>query len=259
MKNKILVLSFSLLAFSSSQALAVGYAQDGFVDAYADLSWDGLSVTSIGGTLEAYDSYSYSQAKTADYYDIFAQPALVYQYVDDSPDSSAESIISSPSNGGFEYARSNGETAQDAITSRSTVQLLPGSDGAYSAEARAQQGVSYAVLTAGVFTFSIPYYLEVIVHDLNDDNTEAADVQAWSWLSLHNGSDWSVIDGTYRNATSGTGILSFTYAAAEGSFLKFEAGADSRVQLLNPVPVPPSVLMLLTGCTSLFFLKRRKG
>jgi len=209
------------------------------------------------GTVEAYDSYSYSQAKTADYYNIFAQTALVDEYVDDSPVTSAESIIFA---GGYEVARSNGETAAEFITSRSTVQLLPGSYGAYSAEARAQQGVSYEVLTAGDFLFSIPYDLRVTVHDLNGDNTEAADVQAWSWLSLWNGSEWSVIDATLRTAiTAGSGSLSFTYVAEKGQFLKFEAGADSRVQLLNPVPVPPSVLMLLTGCTSLFFLKRRKS
>lgn len=252
MKNKILVFSFSLLAFSSSEALAV-LVQDGFVNAYADLSWDELVVT---GSVTEYDSYSFSSAKTADYYDITLQTVVASQYSSDSPVSYAQSIIPV---GLFEAAKSEGETSSSSITSESTVQLLSGYYGAYSAEARSQQGRAYEVTSAGTVTFTIPYYLDVTVDDWYGDNTEAATARAWSWLRLWSGDVWSLIDGTTRTATAGEGFLSISYEAAKGSFLKFEAGADSRAQLLNPVPVPPSVLMLLTGCTSLFFMRRRKN
>jgi len=253
MKNKILALSFSLLAFSSSEALAVTAGPDGYVNAYADLSWEDLAVT---GGITAYDSYSYSSAKTADYYDIALQATKVYQYSPASPVSFAQSIIPV---GLLEAAKSVGETTATSIISGSTVQLLQGYYGAYSAEARSQQGLAYQVTSTGTVTFSIPYYLDVLVEDSYGDNTAEANTRAWSWLSLWSGNKWSVIDSTFSEALSGSGFLSISYEAAAGSFLRFEAGADSRAQLLNPVPIPPSVLMLLTGCTSLFFLKRRKS
>jgi len=252
MKNKILVLSFSLLAFSSSEAVAVT-APDGFVNASADLSWDELAVT---GSVTVYDSYSFSSAKTADYYDITLQTVKVSNYSPGSSNSFAQSIIPV---GLFEAAKSVSETSGSSITAKSTVQLLPGYYGAYSAEARSQEGRAYEVTSAGTVTFTIPYDLAVTVYDSYGDNTEQANARAWSWLRMWSGDAWNLIDGTTRTATAGSGSLSISYVAAAGSFLKFEAGADSRAQLLNPVPVPPSVLMLLTGCTSLFFMRRRKN
>lgn len=257
MKNKILVLSFSLLAFSSSEVLAVGYEGDGLVDAYADLSWSSLAVAGVS----AYTySHSQSMARTADYWDITTQPTWVQQTRYNTTVSIAESIVSG---GDYEAAKATGETGAAFISSQSTVQLLSSSYGAsYSAEARAMQGQTYYVASAGTVTFNIPYELDVEVIDNNGDNAEYTYTRAWSWLRLWAGGNvWNQIAGTYSEATSGAGSLNISYVAAAGSYLLFEAGADTRVALSNPapVPVPPSVLMLLTGCTSLFFLKRRKS
>ena len=256
MKNRIVALSFALLAFSSSEALAAGYAQDGLVDAYADLAWDELAVTGVS----AYTfSHSQSLARTADYWDITAQPTWVQQTISNAPVSIAQSVVTVGE--GYEAAKALGETTDVLISSQSTVQLLSGSYGAYSAEARAMQGQTYSVASAGTVIFSIPYYLEVDVEDNNGDNAEYAYTRAWSWLRLYNSTTnlWDGIAGTYREVTSGEGFLNISYTAAAGSLLLFEAGADTRAAILNPVPVPPSVIMLLTGCTSLFFLKRRKS
>ncbi|KAF0189131.1 MAG: hypothetical protein FD168_978 [Desulfobulbaceae bacterium] len=255
MKNKILALSFSLLAFSSSEALAVEYAQDGLVDAYADLAWDELAVTGVS----AYTwSHSQSMARTADYWDITTQTTWVQQTIFNAAVSIAESSVSV---GDYDAAKATGETQAAFISSQSTAQLLSGSYGAYSAEARAMHGQTYSVASAGTVTFSIPYFLDVDVEDSNGDNAEYAYTRAWSWLRLYNSTttQWDQVAGTYTEVTSGSGSLNISYTAAAGSYLLFEAGADTRAAILNPVPVPPSVLMLLTGCTSLFFLKRRKS
>ncbi|MBV5307550.1 MAG: PEP-CTERM sorting domain-containing protein [Desulfobulbaceae bacterium] len=270
MKNKILALSFALLAFSSSQALAVTFdgeepvVVDGQVDAYADLDWKNLIVTGANAFIF---SHSQSMARTADYWNITLQPTWVQQTTYNppilpapapaAPNSVAQSIVLSDGN---EAAKATGETEATSIVSRSTVQLLSGSYGAYSAEARAMQGQTYFLASGATATFIIPYELFVNVSDNNRDNAEDSYTRAWSWLRLWTGgSDWSQIADTYSAATSGDGSLSIRYTAVADSYLLFEAGADTRVALLNPVPVPPSVLMLLTGCTSLFFLKRRKG
>lgn len=255
MKNKILALSFSLLAFSSSEALAL-ISLDGQVDVYADLDWSNLAVTGVS----VYDlSHSQSMAREADFWDITSQPTWVQQTNYNTPVSIAESV---PSNNEFDAAKATGETESAFISSSSTVQLLSGSYGAYSAEARAMRGQTYYVASAGTVTFSIPYELDVDVYDNIGDNAEYTYTRAWSWLRLWAGGDvWNQIAGTYSESTSGDGSLSISYTAAAGSYLLFEAGADTRAALSNPapVPVPPSVLMLLTGCTSLFFMKRRKS
>jgi len=256
MKNKILALSFSLLALSSSRALAVEYALDGQVDAYAELAWDELGVAGVSLYTM---SHSQSMAREADYWDITLQSSWVNQLYYNTPDSIAVSL---PANDEFDAAKATGETKAEFISSQSTVQLLSGSYGAYSAEARAMKGQTYYVTTTGEVTFSIPYEFRVDVLDNNGDNAEYSYTRAWSWLRLWAGGNvWNEIAGTYSEATSGAGSLDIRYTAAAGSYLLFEAGADTRAALLNPapVPVPPSVLMLLTGCTSLFFMRRRKN
>lgn len=254
MKSKILALSFSLLAFSSSEALAV-ISLDGQVDAYADLAWDELAVA---GASEYEFSHSHSMARTADYWDITLQPNWVQQSKSNTPDTIAESVVFVSE---YEAAKATGETQAAFISSQSTVQLSAGSYGAYSAEARAMKGQTY-VASTGLVTFSIPYTLDVFVSDNDEYNAEYSFTRAWSWLRLWAGGDvWNEIAGTYTEATSGFGSLQFSYNATAGQYLLFEAGVDTRAALLNPepVPVPPSVLMLLTGCTSLFFMRRRKS
>lgn len=256
MKKKILTLSLSLVVLSVSQ-LHAGMQYDGYVNAYSDLAWNNLVVT---GGLTPYTFYhSRSMARTADVWDITTQAS----WVNDSKYNSQVTFARS-SFPLVEYtaALAEGETAASFISSESSVMLMPGSFGAYSAEARSMQGQSYSVASTGTVTFTVPYFLDIEMGDTDDNNGEYAYARAWSWLRLYNWDThvWDLISGTYTEVTTeGSGTLSISYAATAGSYILFEAGADTRVALVNPVPVPPSVLMLLTGCSSLFFLRRRQS
>lgn len=281
MKKTVLVLSLSLFALTSSEVYAnvagsfEGYDDvssyivwdeevylDGVVNAYANIDWQDLTVT---GNVTSYSYYhSLSKARTADVWDITTQASWVVDSKNDNHITFAESPI--PSTAENEPMKAIGETKTDLIASESEVLLLSSHWGAYSAEARAMKGQTYVVNADTVVTFSVPYYVDVEVFDYKGDNSEYGYARAWSWLRLYNGTTktWDQIAGTYtyqdvEGDGNGTGSLQFSYAAVKDSYLLFEAGADTRVALANPVPVPPSVLMLLTGCTSLFFMRRRKN
>jgi hypothetical protein len=261
MKKTILAFSLSLLAFTLSEANAVT-SVDGFVDAYTHIDWNGLTVT--GGVTPYTDFYSLSKAKTANVWDITTQPSWgVVDMKYHNPATYAESVFPVD---GYDAAKSMGETGVTFISSESTVQLLPGSFGVYSAEARAMKGQTYYAASDSEVSFTIPYLLEVESFDSDNNNSEYGYARAWSWLRLYNWKtrEYEQIAGTYTDeAIEGDGYsqdksLKISYTAAAGSYLLLEAGADTRVALANSVPVPPSVLMLLTGCTSLFFMIRRK-
>jgi hypothetical protein len=277
MKSKILALSFSIMAFSCAETqagVAVPVDFDGIANASAYLYWDELSITGIAITpITLFESQSH--ARTADFWNIYNQPT----WVDDDQDNvHATSAVSVIPVSGYDAAKAVGETTATFVFSDSTAQFMPGSYGEYSAEARARKDQSYKVTSTGIVTFSIPYDIDVTFVDANNDNYAFGWAQAWSrlrvWTWANEIADdetgfWSeVIDSTYKfveiyGEGSLSSDLSFEYNVTDlnlkGTYLRFEAGADTIVYDVNPVPVPPSVLMLLTGCTSLFFLKRRKG
>jgi hypothetical protein len=153
---------------------------------------------------------------------------------------------------------------------------MTGDYGVYSAEARARKDQSYEVTSIGTVTFRVPYSLRVTFDDLAGDNSEYGWARAWSRLRV-----WTWLNDDPNNSSGswsdeitytfdeiiGVGSqdysLTFDYDVRainpKGTYLRLEAGADTIVYDVNPVPVPPSVLMLLTGCTSLFFMKRRRS
>ena len=264
MKTKIFLLSASLLAFSLSEVLASTYESqtEGFISAsaYADLDWGNLVVTG-NVTLTPYSDYFYSlsQAGTGEFWYTGSLPGedtWVTDFVDAGHVTTAISSIVT----GNGYAQSEAETDATFMYSSSGTWLFDdGSDGANSAWARAAKAQAYEVIAGGNVSFTIPYEVILGVQG-GESSDEFAAAWAWSWLRLWNGTDWAVIDGTYVDATTnGTGYLTVNYTATTGSYIMFEAGADTIASMVNPVPVPPSVLMLLTGCTSLFFMKRRKS
>jgi len=263
MKTKIFLLSASLLAFSLSESLASMASEsesEGFIQAsaYADLDWANLVVT---GNVTPYSNYYYSlsQAGTGEFWYTGSLPAedtWVTDYKNPGHDTTALSPIVT-SNG---YAQSEAETDATFMYSSSGAWLFDDeSVGANSAWARAAKAQAYSVNADGNVSFTIPYEVILDVQG-GESSDEYAAAWAWSWLRLWNGSDWGVIDGTYVDATiNGAGNLIVNYTATAGSYIMFEAGADTIASIANPVPVPPSVLMLLTGCTSLFFMKRRRS
>jgi hypothetical protein len=277
MKKKILALSVSLLAFSISEAQADNVL-DGIADAYSVLNWAGVSVTGGGAAINPpYTTFdSQSHARTADEWNINNQPTWVDNYVLNGHDTYAQSTIPV---GLYDAATSMGQTSAWEVFSESTVQFMTGDYGVYSAEARARKDQSYEVTSIGTVTFSVPYSLDVTFYDLAGDNSEYGWARAWSrlrvwtWLNddpNNSSGSWSdVITGTYTfDEIIGVGSkkdysLTFDYYVGainpKGTYLRLEAGADTIVYDVNPVPVPPSVLMLLTGCTSLFFMKRRRS
>jgi hypothetical protein len=267
MKKKILVFSMAILVCSFSNAEAVGLGK--IVDAYADIDVSSWEVS--GASTYAGDFYfNQSIARTASVWDITTQPDAVPVLVYYADETFIQSDITVDEN---VLAKATGETGIDEfgvkfIASHSNVQLMPGLDGHYSAEASAWRGQAYEVTTAGAVTFSIDYVLDVVYGEDAMSNYGVA--MAWIHLRQydHASGGWSnevlledflTIEGV--GSTADTLSLSYTFNSIDsrGTYILFEAGADTRVALLNPVPVPPSVLMLLTGCTSLFFLKRRKS
>lgn len=263
MKTKIFLLSASLLAFSLSEALAVTTNEsesEGFIQAsaYADLDWENLVVT---GDITQYSDYYYSlsQAGTGEFWYTGSLPAED-TWVTDWENPGHDTVAVSPivtSNG---YAQSEAETDATWMYSSSLALLFDDeSVGANSAWARAAKAQAYFVNADGNVSFTIPYNVILDVQG-GETSDEYAAAWAWSWLRLWNGSDWAVIDGTYVDATTdGAGNLSISYTATINTYIMFEAGADTIASIVNPIPVPPSVLMLLTGCTSLFFMKRRRS
>jgi len=264
MKTKIFLLSVSLLAFSLSEPLASMASErdsEGFIQAsaYADLDWEHLVVT---GNITPYSDYYYSlsQAGTGEFWYTGSLP-LEDTWVTDykNPGHVTTAVSSLVTSNGF--AQSEAETDATWMYSSSGASLFDGgSVGANSAWARAAKAQAYSVNADGDVSFTIPY--EVLLNVQGGEiSDEYAAAWAWSWLRLWNGSDWAVIDGTYVDATTdGKADLIVNYKnATAGSYIMFEAGSDTIASIVNPVPVPPSVLMLLTGCTSLFFMRRRKS
>jgi len=268
MKNKILVFSMAFLvcSFSNTEADA---GLGPIVDAYADLDWSSWTVTGAS-TYDGAFYYNQSSARTASVWDITTQPEAisVTKYNDDT------TFMESPETPVVNY-KATGETGIDEhgghfIASESTVQLPSGSYGPYSAEASARRGQAYEVTTPVTVTFSIPYFVDVVYGDDAMSNYGVA--QAWIHLRQYSylEKDWSDTilqedfqliegEGYEEDALS----LSYTFSSIDtrGTYILFEAGVDTRAAIVNPnpVPVPPSVLMLLTGCTSLFFMKRRRS
>jgi len=270
MKNKILAFSMAILVCSFSEAQAVGTSDvDGRVDAFAGLDWSFWTVT---GAVEYERDFYYnlSNARTASVWDITTQPLAtpVVKYYEDS--TFKESVMQVDGN---EAAKATGETGNSPthfIDSESTVMLMPGSYGSYSAEANAWRGQSYEVTAPGTVTFSIPYVVDVVYNDTDDNNNEYGVAMAWIHLRKFDGganlwSDTILTENFFTQEGVGnaadTLLLSYTFSSLDpdGTFILLEAGGDTRAAIMNPVPVPPSVLMLLTGCTSLFFMKRRKS
>ncbi len=265
MKTKILALSVSMLVFSFSGAQAVeGGSDDTFfyyADAYAELDWDSLDVT---GNITSSSYLSESQAGTGAFWYTGTFPDESTWVTDSASGSYVTSAYSSYPVPGDAYtaADSTGKTgATDPVVAAgiftgSTVRLLPGDAGAYSAWARAGIGQSYLVAADGPVTFSIPYD---ILFDTIGSTSSAEYVEAMAWGRLYwsNGGAWNEIE--YKSVANGYGDLTFNYTATAGTYLLLNAGTDTIASIINPVPIPPSVLMLLTGCTSLFFLNRRKS
>jgi hypothetical protein len=280
MKNKILVFSMALLVCSFSEAEA--FISSGSVGAYADLDWSSWTVTGASG-YEGNFYFNQSSARTAAVWDITTQPEVIPVPVYNTDSTFMNSSIWVGGEGGYYAATATGETGMDEygdklIVSQSTVLALSSSYGSYSAEANALRGQSYKVAAPTTVTFSIPYVVDVALLGNGDIEKEYGVAMAWIHLRQY---DWSLgefggwsdtllaeKDFTIIGAGHSEGIdsllLSYTFNSIDttnGTYILFEAGADTRVAIENtaPVPVPPSVLMLLTGCTSLFFLKRRKG
>jgi len=282
MKNKILAVSFSLLAFSCSEVQAVGIGLDGSVDAYSFLDWSALSVTS-NATLYRL-SESKSQARTANVWDIAtetSQPSWVVPHKVLYPDYTTSAVSTITVNGDFEAAKATGKTDSANMSSKSNVQFESGSYGQYSAQAKVLMAQAYEITATGTVTFTIPYKLDVVIIDTDNNNYEygwakvAAQIRIWNWANDIAGDasgSWSnVLSGTLQfeeivslgDNKSDSEYLTTSYTLStlnsKGTYLRIEAGADTIVYDVNPVPVPPSVLMLLTGCTSLFFMRRRKN
>jgi hypothetical protein len=294
MKNKILVLSLSFLAFSSVDALAViANGSEGdvvFPDVYAsasaEITWSGLNFSSDnGGTLALYNDFEALSQARADKlwhknYDLSVWKSPLSEWNSEVKNAKAgytssnnnTSAPSDPIKGAFyTIAESHGETpATDdvsdhaLIVSESDVRLYPGDGGDYTAVARAKTGQAYEVTAGGTFKFSIPCFVDLeTFNGRKDDGDEYAAAWAWSWLRLYNWDtgEWDPI--SYVERTS-DGDLEITYDFTKSSnsvqptYVAFEAGADTIASIAT-VPVPPSVLMLLTGCTSLFFMRRRKS
>jgi hypothetical protein len=299
MKNKILVLSLSFLAFSSVDALAViangsegdVVFPDVYASAYANITWSGLQITSTnGGTLALYEDFEALSMARADNlwhndynpsvwksplseWDSEVKNAADYDYNDNNTSATNTPPIVTAL---YTIAESHGETpatndvsSSALIVSESDVRFLPGDGGDYTAVARAKTGQAYEVTAGGMFKFSIPYFVDwVTFNSREDEGEEYAAAWAWSWLRLYNWGTgaWDPIFGTYVESTSnesGTFEISYAFTTssnpAQPTYIAFEAGADTIASITNPVPVPPSVLMLLTGCTSLFFMRRRKS
>jgi len=267
MNKKTLVLSLSLLICTFSEAPAAGFS-DGFADASADLDWQNLTfsanVTVYAGPINR------ALAGTAS--------ALVIpsgNWVSEGTVSTnTEAEHTTSGEGGTAYAIGQTNSAvTSSVFSESTATLFPDSFGVYSAEAHATRGQVYKVDSAGPVSFSIHYSLDVDISNGDEDVDEygAAKVAARLFQTSWNGSAWSgwnEIAGTLTSRkiegdseiTSGELIIS-NINVSPTSYIMFQAQADTIawVDSPAPVPVPPSVLMLLTGCTSLFFLKRRKS
>jgi hypothetical protein len=283
MKNKILVFSMALLVCSFAEAEADSV---GSVGAYADLDWSLWTVTGASGYVDDVGDvadfyFNQSSARTAAIWDITTQPEVVPVPVYNTDSTFKNSSIWVGGEGGYYAATATGKTGIDEyedklIASESTVQLLSSSYGSYSAEATALRGQSYEVTTPGTtVTFSIPYVVDVVLSGNDDIENEYGVAMAWIHLRQYDWGlgDWSsvllaekdfTIIGAGHSESVTSLFLSYTFNSIDtinGTYVLFEAGADTRVAIENtaPVPVPPSVLMLLTGCTSLFFLKRRKG
>jgi len=273
MNKKILVFSISLLVFSFLEAHASS-ALDGSVIATSSLDWGGLSVTGGGASINPpYTTFdSQSHARTANFWNINNQPIWKDVYVKDGHDTYAPSKL----NGAAESEGRTDNGSVYGVSAMSKVQFMSGDYGDYSAEARARKDQSYEVTSTGAVTFTVPYSLKVDFDDADGDNAEYGWARAWSrlrvWAWLNDNpadasGSWSdAINGTYTYAEivgmgSQNSTLTFSYNVGvinpKGTYLRFQAGADTIVYDVN-VPVPPSVLMLLTGCTSLFFMRRRK-
>jgi hypothetical protein len=254
MKNKVLTLSLTFLMFSLSEAQS-SVAPNGneaellFVSNYADLSW------TVSGNITQKDYASWSGAaawaspSTAVWGDDY-RAGSYESYDDDSVDISLGLTT-------YTAAKSYGQTSFGNLYSESTILLDPSSYGEYFAYASAQQTFKYQVTTNGEIKYTVTY-------DMGFDSigSEYEENEAWVWSYLEvwdSTNGWTVIGDTDSELTSGFGTLDFTYYALAGSWVQLQFGVETHASLANPVPVPPSVLMLLTGCTSLFFMKRRKN
>jgi hypothetical protein len=276
MKKKLLVISMALLACSFSSAEAsiesIETELDGFVDAYANLDWSAWNVTGAS-EYEGDFYFNQSSARTAGVWDITTQPEAIPEVAYNYDSTIKESTIPV---GDYVAAEAAGETGIDdfgekIITSQSTVRLMPSTYGSYSAESGALRGQSYEVLTANTtVTFTIPYVLDVVYGDTYGDNDKYGVGMAWVHLRQFDQTAGKWSEDVLAKVTliqEGVGYqkntLSLSYTIdsinPQGTYILFEAGVDTRAAILNPVPVPPSVLMLLTGCTSLFFMRRRKN
>lgn len=262
MKSKILTLSLSVLAFSISgiDDASAAHFFDVYSIASSELTWDGLTTT---GDMTPYTFFhSLSKARTADFWDIENQNSWVIdmKYSDHNTNAPSETIFE---NSGV---ASEGETSSNLISSSSEAGIDYSSYGEYSGEARAMKGQTYHVgQVGGTVTFRIPYslYVDTYIREITYDAYSYA--RAWSWLRLWNQTTktWDKISGTYTfEDITGLGresdTLLISYNAAPGSYILLEAGADTRVAVSKSVvPVPPSVLMLLSGFGGLYFLRRR--
>jgi hypothetical protein len=240
------------------------------VDAYADLDWVNLTTSS---NIALYGSArDQSIAGTAPLWRNVPNGSWVFdQSFPVVGNTKAVSAINVGGEEGFDAAYAIGETGSDFIISQSTAMLLTGFYGEYTAAANAQKFQMYSVTSSGSVSFSIHYSLDVDIEDIynnGDDEYGRARVGARLWGTSWDGSAWSpwaILPGTYSSqemigdGALTDGVLTINYTATANTYIMFHAQADTIASVKNPVPVPPSVLMLLTGCTSLFFMKRRKN
>jgi hypothetical protein len=254
-KNKILALSLTFLMFSLSEAQGTVESYGSEVELPSVSTKASLSWTVDSANIELYEYGSWSGAAA------WASPSTAVwgnDYRAGSYDSYDDASVEIPP-GATTYAMSFGKTSNSNLFSASTVWLAPPSDTEYFARAGAQQFLTYEVTANGEIQYSVKY--EIGFDSIGSEYEENM-AWAWSYLESWNSTNgWEVIEGTFSELTSGSGTLDFRYYALAGSWIQLQFGVETHASLLNPnpVPVPPSVLMLLTGCTSLFFMRRRKN
>jgi len=209
-----------------------------------------------------------SQTKTQKNSDYTTNDTKASSYLSIAPNSYAEALSATPST-----LPGPNDSQLPIISSSSYVDFKPGEDGDATAVARAWANSQiYKVIGSGEYTFSVPYFVNVDTNGSGGEGKEFAAAWAWAQLSVYDwvDDDWYQISGTYVDnymlgENNGNLVISYaadlsSYTTSEPMYIMFEAGTDTIASMVvNPVPVPPSVLMLLTGCTSLFFMRRRKS